>query len=144
KFYGSLSFYRRGLVNMEVVQELSWGCLPGALFGAFLVRYIGVRRPEAMNTFLLRAIGLALIAISILIIVRMFPDHFGAHLDRHLSLNRWTRRSLMLLIGLGVGVSMALTSIGSGAALIPAIVLFNRLDSGVVVGSSMFLGALVA
>ena len=36
---------------------------------------------------------------------------------------------------------MGLTSIGSGAALIPAMVLFYRLDSGTLVGTNIFVGA---
>lgn len=144
KFYGGWSFYRRGLVKMEVVRDLSWGSLPGALVGAFLVRYLGVRRPETMNAFLLHAIGLALIAVSVLIIVRMFPHPFRAHVDRPLNVNGWHRRWFIFLIGFGVGMSMALTSIGGGAALIPAIILFHRLEPGAVVGSSMFLGAILA
>jgi uncharacterized protein len=144
KSYGGWSFYRRGLVNMDVVRDLSWGSVPGALFGAFLVRYVGLRRPETMNGFLLRAIGLALIVVSVLIILRMLPHRFRAQVDLPLSLNGWHRRGIILLIGFGVGISMAVTSIGSGAALIPAIIVFHRLEPGMVVGSSMFLGALLA
>jgi uncharacterized protein len=144
KFYGAWSFHRRGLVNMDVVRDLSWGSLPGALFGAFLVRYLGVRRPQTMNTLLLHAIGLALIVVALLIIIRTLPNRFRTHMDRPLLVNVWQRRGLVLIIGFGVGISMALTSIGSGAALIPAIVLFHRLEPGAVVGSSMFLGALLA
>jgi len=139
-----LSFYRRRLVSMDVVRDLSWGSLPGALAGAFLVRYVGIRRPQMMNGFLLRAIGLALIVMSLVIILRMLPHRFRAQMDRPLPLNGWHRRVLILFIGFGVGISMAVTSIGSGAALIPVIIIFHRLDTGSVVGSSMFLGALLA
>ena len=43
-----------------------------------------------------------------------------------------------------VGASVTVTSIGSGAALLPAMVLLYRLDAGVLVGTTVAMGALLA
>jgi hypothetical protein len=51
---------------------------------------------------------------------------------------------LIILVGFGTGLSVTVTSIGSGAALIPAMVLFYRLDSGLLVGTNVAMGAILA
>jgi uncharacterized membrane protein YfcA len=145
KLYGSWTFYRRGQVKMEIVRALSLGGLPGVLFGAFVIRYLGVRRPEVMNVFLLRAIGLVLIIVSVLMIARLLPLTLRpAVADEPLPLTSRQRRMVIVLIGFVAGASVTVTSIGSGAALIPAMILFYRLDSGTLVGTNMFLGTILA
>ncbi len=145
KLFGSWNFYRRGLLQMEIVRDLSLGGLPGVLTGAFIIRYLGVRRPEMMNAFLLRTIGVVLIIVSVLMVVRMLPLAFRPRaVDRPLPFSEATRRVFIILVGFGVGASVTLTSIGSGAALIPAMVLFYRLDSGTLVGTNVFMGTILA
>jgi uncharacterized membrane protein YfcA len=145
KLYGSWKFYRRGLVNMEIVRDLSMGCLPGVLVGAFIIRYLNVRRPDVMNTFLQHSIGVALIAVAIVMGARMLPESKRpAVLDRPLLLSNALRRLFIIAVGFAVGVSMTVTSIGSGAALIPAMILFYRLDSGSLVGTNLFVGTILA
>jgi uncharacterized membrane protein YfcA len=46
--------------------------------------------------------------------------------------------------GFGVGASATVTSIGSGAAVIPAMILFYRLDSGTLVGTNVFTETIMA
>ncbi len=145
KLYGSWNFYRRGFVQMDIVRDLSLGGLPGVLLGAFVIRYLGVRRPDVMNVFLLRAIGLVLILVAVVMILRLVPLAFRpAALDRPLAFSNRQRRVLIILIGFGVGASVTVTSIGSGAALIPAMVLFYRLDSGTLVGTNLLMGTIMA
>ncbi len=144
KLYGGYKFYRRGLVKMDIVRDLSIGSLPGAVLGALVVRYLGVRHPESMNGVVLRAIGIALIVVSALMILRMLPHRYRAQVDRPLPFSDRQRRMLIWLTGFCVGISVAVTSIGSGAALIPAMVLFYHMDPGVLVGTNVFVGALLA
>ena len=145
KFYGSWNFYRRGLVKMDIVRDLSLGSLPGALFGAFVLRYLRIHLPDMMNIFLSRAIGLVLILISLIILTRLLPMALRpATVDRPFPFSKRLGRLLIILIGFGVGASVTITSIGSGAALIPAMILFYRLDSGTLVGTSVFMGTILA
>ncbi len=145
KVYGSWKFYSRGFVKMDIVRDLSLGCLPGALLGAFVIRYMDLRRPEILNFVLLRAIGVALIAVSIVMASRaLTTSKWPAALDQlSLSCNPH-RRLITLLLAFGIGVSMTLTSIGGGAVLIPLIFLAYRIDSSSVVGTDLFIGALLA
>lgn len=65
-------------------------------------------------------------------------------MDRPLPFTDRQRRVLIWLCGFAVGLSVAVTSIGSGAALVPAMVLFYRMEPGTLVGTNVFLGALLA
>lgn len=145
KLFGSWSFYRRGLVRMDIARDLSLGALPGALAGAFVVRYLGLRHPETLNVFLLRTIGVVLILVSVLTVVRMLPVALRlAAIDRPIPLSNGGRRGITVLMGFCVGATVALTSIGSGAALIPAMVLVYRVDAGTLVGTTVFVGTVMA
>jgi uncharacterized membrane protein YfcA len=145
KFGGSLNFYRRGLIHMPIVQDLSLGGLPGVLIGAFIVRYLGVRKPALMDTFLLRSIGLALILVSVIMLARLMPERYRPGLvDRELRLHPGLRRGAVVFSGFVVGVFVTLTSIGAGAALVPVMVLCYRLEVGVLVGSNIFASAILA
>lgn len=145
KLYGSWNFYRRGQVLMDIVRDLSLGSLPGVLTGAFVVRYLGLRQPQAMNVIMLRAIGLVLIVVSIVMIVRLLPLTLRpAATDQPLRLKGWQRRTLIIVAGYVVGLCVTFTSIGSGAALIPVMILFYRMDSGTLVGTNVFMGMILA
>ncbi len=100
KLYGSWKFYRRGLVNMEIVRDLSMGCLPGVLVGAFIIRYLNVRHPDVMNAFLRHSIGVALIVVAIMMVARMLPESKRpAVLDRPLLLSIGLRRLFIIVVG---------------------------------------------
>lgn len=145
KLYGSWNFFHRKLVDMQIVRDLSLGSLPGVLVGAFVIRYLGVRKPELMNVALLRAIGTVLIVVSLIMIVRLLPKSVRpAAVDQRIPFREAHRRGLLVLIGFATGVSVAVTSIGSGAALIPAMVLFYRHEAGVIVGTNVVMGTILS
>jgi uncharacterized membrane protein YfcA len=145
KTWGSVDFYRRKMVQMEIVRDLSLGGLPGVLAGAFLIRYLGVRKPGEMDLLLMRAIGIALILVALIMVLRMLPEAMRpSAANRDLPIPPRWRRPLIVLIGFGVGGAVAVTSVGSGAALIPAMVLFYRLESGTLVGTNVFMGTILS
>lgn len=145
KLSGSLSFYRNKMVDMEIVRDLSIGGLPGVLAGAFVIRYIGLRKPDVMNVFLLRSIGAVLIVVALLMLVRLLPHSLRpAAADRRLEVSPGLRRAVIIVVGFAVGISVTITSIGSGAALIPAMVLFYRLNPGTLVGTNVVMGTFMA
>jgi len=145
KLSGSISFVRRKLVHFEIVRDLSIGCLPGTLAGAFVIRYLGLRRPETLDAFMMRAIGVVLIVVGAVMLLRLLPMRMRPRVvDRTLPFASWQRSLVIAAVGFGVGVIVTITSIGSAAALIPAMVLFYRLDSGTLVGTNVFMGAIMA
>lgn len=145
KLSGSISFVQRKLVHFEIVRDLSIGCLPGTLTGAFVIRYLGLRRPETLDLFMMRAIGTVLIVVALLMLLRLLPVHVRPKLvDRTLPFASWQRSLVIAAVGYAVGAIVTITSIGSAAALIPAMVLFYRLDSGTLVGTNVFMGTIMA
>ncbi len=145
KFSGSISFVRRGLVHFEIVRDLSLGCLPGTLAGAFVIRYLSLRRPQLLDEIMLRAIGVVLIVVGAVMLLRLLPLHLRPRVvDRTLPVTSWQRSAVIAAVGFVVGVVVTVTSIGSAAALIPAMVLFYRLDSGTLVGTNVFMGTIMA
>ena len=132
RFYGGWTFYRRGLVRMEIVRDLWIGGVPGALLGGLLIHYLGVRRPEALNLLTVRCIGIALILGALLIMVRVVPWDWRPEVIRRkeLPFSASRRRLLMASAGFVTGLSLSITSIGSGTLLIPAMILLARFPPG--------------
>lgn len=145
KSWGGWNFYRRNLVNMDIVRDLCVGGMPGTLLGAFIVRYLGVRRPDIMDAFLMRSIGLALIIVAMIMLLRLLPEKFRPRaVDREFQLHPGLRRGLVVFSGFIVATCVTVTSIGAGAALVPIMVLCYRLNSGTLVGSNVFTSGLLA
>ncbi len=145
KLYGSWSFYQRGMVKLDVARDFILGGSLGSLAGAFVIRFLVVRHPQVLDALVLRAIGLVLILVSLLMFLRLLPTNLRPSMfDRQLPLSDRRRRLLILPVAFLLGAIVAITSIGSGMILIPLMVLFYRLDSGTLVGTSIFLGTVLA
>jgi uncharacterized membrane protein YfcA len=145
KLGGSVHFIRRNLVNFEIVRDLSVGGLPGVLAGAYVFHSLGVRRPESVDSFLLRSIGVALILVSAILVARLLPESYRPEIvDRELRLHPRLRRTVVVVSGFLVGILVSVTSIGAGAAMIPVMVLCYRMEMGTLVGSNVFASAILA
>jgi len=145
KFGGSLQFMRRGLVRYEIVRDLALGGLPGVLIGVFVVHNLSQRRPASMDSFLLHSIGLALIAVSIILLLRLAPERLRLELlYGDLSLRPRLQRGVVMISGFVVGGMVSVTSIGAGAALMPVMVLCYQAEFGALVGSNLFASAFLA
>lgn len=145
KLYGSWSFYRRGMVKLDVARDFTLGGLVGSLAGACVIRFLVVRHPQALDALVLRAIGLVLILVSLLMLLRLLPANLRpAGFDRPLALSERRRRLLIFPVAFLLGAVVTITSIGSGVVLIPVMVLFYRLDPGTLVGTSVLVGTALA
>lgn len=82
KLYGSYSFFKRGLVRMDLVKRLVIGGVPGALAGGFIIHYLGFHRPHFLDVFLLRAIGSILIVVSLLMLLKLVPYKWRPGVER--------------------------------------------------------------
>jgi uncharacterized protein len=145
KIFGSWRFYRRRLVDIRAMGRLLLGSVPGLLVGIGLVLHLRGVSTRLENLILTRAIGMALAAVSILMVARFLPST-----EEHplvLSLTRFCKRHegfLLLLTGFVVSVAVTLTSIGAGAALLPALYLIYKKDSGTLVGTSIVFGTILS
>jgi uncharacterized protein len=145
KIVASLGFYRRGLVDTPILKNLMPGAATGLLLGFLLLEGLHGRTPQMQNIFLQRAIGTALLAVFVVMIARLFPQTAGhAVAEFMVSFAQHHERRLAFVAGFAVGLSVTLTSIGAGAALIPMLYLLYRPDSGRLVGTSIFFGTLLS
>jgi uncharacterized membrane protein YfcA len=145
KIVASASFYRRGLVDFPILKKLLPGAATGLLLGFFLLEGLRVRSPQMQNVFLQRAIGIALLGVFALMVARLFPNTAGhAMAERMMSFAQRHERKLAFAAGFAVGLSVTLTSIGAGAALIPMLYILYRPDSGRLVGTSIFFGTILS
>ncbi len=145
KIVASASFNRRRLVDFTILKRLAPGAAAGLLLGFFLLRSLGGRSSQIENAFLQRAIGVALLAVFGLMAARLFPDSAGHALAEHMM--KFAQRqegTLAFAAGFIVSLSVTLTSIGSGAALIPMLYLLYRPDSGRLVGTSILCGTILS
>lgn len=145
KIAGSWRFYSRGLVDMRAIRMLLLGALPGLLVGTGLVLYSRGISTTFESLFLLRAIGIALAAVSILMVAHFLPSTEGHPIVQAITrfCGRY-ERGLLFLAGFAVAVAVTLTSIGAGAALLPALYLIYKKDSGTLVGTSIVFGTILS
>jgi len=140
KLYGSWSFFRRGLVRMDLVKRLVIGGVPGALMGGFIIHYLGLHRPRFLDFFLLRAIGSILIFVSLLMLLKLVPHQWRPGIERPAFFAGRKFAGLLVLIGFAVGATVSTTSIGSGALVVSALVILFPIESGPLVGTSVVTG----
>jgi uncharacterized membrane protein YfcA len=140
KLYGSWSFFRRGLVRMDLVKRLVIGGVPGALMGGFIIHYLGLHRPRFLDFFLLRAIGSILIIVSLLMLLKLVPHRWRPGIERPAFFAGKKFAGLLIFIGFAVGATVATTSIGSGALVVSALVILFPIESGPLVGTSVVTG----
>ena len=145
KIVASISFYRRGLVDFPILKKLAPGAATGLALGFFLLRNLGGRSSQIENAFLQRAIGVALLAVFGLMAARLFPNSTGHALAGSLMKFAQQHEGILAFVaGFAVSLSVTLTSIGSGAALIPMLYLLYRPDSGRLVGTSILCGTILS
>jgi hypothetical protein len=145
KSYGSWNFWRRGMVHLGILRELCLGCVPGVVAGAVLIRYLGTQRPEVLHHLLLRAIGAALMLVAATMLWRLLSGGLHQPSGRLFELISRHRKAIVVVCGFGIGAVFAVTSVGSGAAVIPLIVIcYGSLPPGRLVGTSIVVGTILA
>jgi len=138
KAVGAWQHWRQGTVNLHVAGLLSIGGVPGALLGVQLV-YTLAARGVNIQPLLLHALGAMLIVVGCMLLLRtLFP---GFLRDRLRPLNRhW--RSATITWGAVVGITVGLTSVGSGSLVLPLLFLLpmttsERIGTGIVQSALM-------
>jgi len=145
KIVASISFFRRRLVDFPILKKLAPGAAGGLLLGFILLRNIGGRPSQIENALLQQTIGAVLVAVFALMALRLFPNTAGHAVGEFMmKFAQPHERALALAAGFAVGLSVTLTSIGSGAVLIPMLYFVYRPDPGRLVGTSIFFGTMLS
>lgn len=137
KIVGSWRHRRLGSVDIPLALWLAAGSVPAALLGVAAVTYVRDYYGDLVDGILYRAIGGALLAVAILLVVKVVMHVDQAHRRENI---RMTTRRKLATVGLGLfcGFIIGLTSVGSGTFLAVFLILFYPLTTDRIVGTDVF------
>lgn len=143
KTVGGAQHLRAGTVDLGISKCLAFGSVPGSIIGVWLSERLAAAYGDDFNGILLTAVAAALLLVSLAILFRVY---FLPHLSR-------TERETVditlgvrlgsLAFGLAMGIILGITSVGSGALIGLALILFFRLTPHRVVGTDVFHAAIL-
>jgi uncharacterized protein len=127
--------WMRGTVHTRLVRWLAAGSIPGAFGGAYLVSHVG----DGINDALEIILGAVLIvAAGALILRAWFTRHHLGTLEGSAAERVPVRRLGTLLVGVGGGLVVGVTSVGSGSLMIVAMMLlYPALSTRELVGTDL-------
>jgi uncharacterized protein len=139
KVVGAWLHLKQGTVDLAVVRRLAIGSLPGGLLGALVVNLLP-KLSQGAQRFEQRAIGAILVLVAIILFARFAGASPRALQPATLA---FLEKTGMPLWGAVVGFCVGFTSIGSGALLVPFLLLLYPAKSAKVVGTDVFHAALL-
>ncbi len=127
---------RQGAVRARWVWLLARGSLPGVVFGSLLV----VRVAQSAGTIRAWIAGMLVLTSVTALVVDVTRRRSAALLARLQQPRPW----VVSLAGLLIGVAVGATSVGSGALIDVALMLFSPLAAAEIVGTGLAHGILVS
>ncbi len=143
KTLGGWRHWRRGSVDMKIALWLAVGSIPGALGGVRALHWLeDALGGQDFETAILGLVAGALFITGIAVLARaLFVDSKG---ERDTILEFDVRHKVAaVLVGIGVGFVLGLTSAGSGALIAVALIMIFRLTPIRVVGTDVFHAAIL-
>ena len=143
KTVGGWRVFRQGLVDLRLSMWLAAGSVPGSLIGVWAVEQLHDAHGDELRPALLAGVAVALLLVSGGVLFRAFfmPKHVAQ--ERETADLSGRRRAITVAIGLVLGFILGLTSVGSGALIGLALILFFRLTPHRVVGTDVFHAAVL-
>lgn len=130
KIFGSGVHVRSRTVRWDLVKLLCMGGIPGALLAAALLFHLGAGAADAI---VMRAVGVALIAAAVSILVRVVRPDWRP--------SRSAPPAVIVGVGAVAGFMVGLTSVGSGSLVVASLVfLVPGLTSAELVGTDLVQG----
>jgi uncharacterized membrane protein YfcA len=113
---GALVHLRVGTVNLRLVRWMVVGSVPAAFLGSYLLHLMG--NAKSAQTNIERALGIALLVGAAAIVLRFFLDRRSGQRRAGLVHEVIPRPLLTVAIGVIGGLTVGLTSVGSGSLMI--------------------------
>ncbi len=143
KTVGGWRHLRAGTVDLGISKWLAFGSVPGSLVGVWLSERLAGHYGADFEQVLMTAVAGALLLVAGAILYRVY---FLPHLtktERHeVHLDGGTKFAAVSF-GLVMGAILGITSVGSGALIGLALILFFRLTPHRVVGTDVFHAAIL-
>jgi len=139
KTVGGWRHYRNGTVDLGTATWLAFGSVPGSIAGVVLVESL----PSPPDTALLWGVAGALTFTALLTLGRaLFVPRVHERERPSTPLTRGNK-AMAVVLGLVLGFVLGVTSVGSGALIGLALILFFRLTPHRVVGTEVFHAAVL-
>ncbi len=144
KTVGGWRVFRKGHVDMRLSMWLAFGSIPGSLVGVWSVERLHHTYGDDFQPALLGAVAGALLLVACGVLFRAFfmPRHIAQE-RATADLEKSSRRTMTIVIGAVLGFILGLTSVGSGALIGLALILFFKLTPHRVVGTDVFHAAVL-
>ena len=143
KLVGMIVHWRQNTVRWKLVLLLAIGGVPGAIAGILLLGLVKQMVPlDALNTQLKHGLGILLFAVSAIIMFGQYIQNERDHGKNWVPLR--PKAPVIVLIGLGVGFLVSLTSIGAGSiAMTLLYLILPKLRFQQLVGSGVAFAAII-
>lgn len=147
RIFGGVAHWRQGTVHRKTAYLLAVGSVPSTILGVGLTTAVKSRYPDLVNVFLLRAVGVVLIFVAVVMVAQPTIRRLAQRrrdterIDfRDQLMQLGDRRPWILpIIGAVVGFMVGLTSVGSGTLIILSLLfLYPRWESKDLVGTDVF------
>ncbi len=147
RIFGGVAHWRQGTVHRKTAYLLAVGSVPSTIVGVGLTSAVKERYPDLVNIFLLRAVGVVLIFVAIVMVAQPALRQLA---ERRRDSERVDFRDQLMqlgdrkpwilpLVGAVVGFMVGLTSVGSGTLIILSLLfLYPRWESKDLVGTDVF------
>jgi uncharacterized protein len=143
KTFGGWRHWRNGTVDMGVSKWLAFGSVPGSVAGVLLISHLHHVHGDAFNDTLLWIVAGVLATTAIITLARaLFMPALVARERHEVPLHARTKLAAVLL-GLLLGFTLGMTSVGSGALVGLALILVFSLTPHRVVGTDVFHAAIM-
>jgi uncharacterized membrane protein YfcA len=144
KTVGGFRHIRAGHVDLRLSWWLAAGSVPGAVLGVVALDRLEAAYGKAFEPYLLAAVAGALMLASGATLYRsLFRPGLVAKERHHALLEDHATKIATVATGAVLGFILGLTSVGSGALIGLALILFYKLSPRRVVGTDVFHAALV-
>jgi uncharacterized membrane protein YfcA len=152
KLTGASLHWRKQTIRWRICGLMALGSIPGTILGVSVIRQLLAHDSQAVNSFVLHALGVTLIIVAITMLLRARILAYARAVEkRHSSplggLIRQTRPwrpALTVVLGAVVGFLVGLTSVGSGSLIILALaILYPRLTGREMVGTDLLHATLI-
>ena len=143
KTVGGWKHLRKGTVDLGVSKWLAVGSVPGSLVGVFLLERLQHRFGDDFQSPLLVVIAVVLGVVAFTVLFRAL--FMRKAVDRELETVVLTRRRKVTAAAIGavLGLTLGVTSVGSGALVGLALIMVFRLTPHRVVGTDVFHAAIL-
>jgi uncharacterized membrane protein YfcA len=138
KLVGAVQHTRSGTADLRLTLWLALGSVPGALVGSALVSYLEGSDPGGADAAIARVLGGALILAAAASLLRATGLRWS--IRHEVAPDRLTA----VLLGLGIGLLVGMTSIGAGSLLMAVFALLYALPATRAVGTDVVHGAILA